>query len=274
MKTLVATASFLGYCQCRGLRPKTLEFYRWGLRYLEADCRELPVHRRQIIPVLSQEGLGVESKRCLERVFRRFFRWVTSEYGTVNPMLTLDRIPKRKTLPRVLSQQEIDRVWASCEDDRDRAMVALILDTGIRLGELTGLAIGDVGNDHLRVAGKVGQRQVPMTPVVGSMLLAVGDDSHVWLGRRGRRMSYRGIQKTYQRILKGAGLTGPKLGPHLLRHTFATEYCRRGGNIRVLQEIMGHEDIATTMVYVHLAGRHVAEDHARYSPIIGLEMVD
>ena len=273
METSVAAASFMEYCAYRNLRPKTLEFYRWGLRYLEADCRELPNHRRQIIPVLSQEGLGVESKRCLERVFRRFFGWVTTEYGTVNPMLSLDRIPKRKTLPRVLSQQEIDRVWASCEEDRDRAMVALVLDTGIRLGELAGLAKGDVGTDHLRVAGKVGQRQVPMTPVVGSMLLAVGDDSHVWLGRRGRRMSYRGIQKTYQLILKRAGLTGPKLGPHLLRHTFATEYCRHGGNIRVLQEIMGHEEIGTTMVYVHLAGRQVAEDHARHSPINSLEIM-
>ena len=79
-------------------------------------------------------------------------------------------------------------------------------------------------------------------------------------------MSYRGIQRSYQRILKRAGLTGAKLGPHLLRHTFATEYCRRGGNLRVLQDIMGHEDIETTMVYVHLAGRQVAEDHARHSP--------
>ena len=266
METLVATASFLGYCQYRGLRPKTLEFYRWGLRYLEADCRELPVHRRQIIPVLGQEGLGLESKRCLERVFRRFFGWVTAEYGTVNPMLSLDRIPKRKTLPRVLSQDEIDHVWGSCEGDRDRAMVAVVLDTGIRLGEIAGMKKADLGYDHLRVADKIGERQVPMTPFVRDMLQVLGSNTYVWIGRRGQRMSYRGIQRSYQRILKGAGLTGAKLGPHLLRHTFATEYCRRGGNLRVLQDIMGHEDIETTMVYVHLAGRQVAEDHARHSP--------
>ena len=83
-------------------------------------------------------------------------------------------------------------------------------------------------------------------------------------------MSYRGIQGTYKRILKGAGLTGQKLGPHLLRHTFATEYCRAGGNLRVLQEIMGHESIDTTMIYVHLAGRQVAEDHAVHSPVRSL----
>ena len=274
METSVATASFLEYCSYRNLSPKTLDFYRWGLRYLEAEFQKLPDNRRQLMQVLSQHGLGMESRRCLERVLRRFFRWVAIEYGSLNPMLSLERLPRRKVVPRVLSQVEIDRVWAACEGNRDRGLVALVIDTGIRLGEIAGIAKADLGFEHLRVTGKIGDRQVPVTPAVMDMLLDLGNDDYVWAGRRGRRMSYRGIQRTFQRILKRAGLTGPKLGPHLLRHTFATEYCRRGGNVRVLQEIMGHEDIKTTMVYVHLAGRHVAEDHARHSPINGLTLVD
>ena len=177
-------------------------------------------------------------------------------------------------MPRVLSHVEIDRVWAACEDNRDRGMVAVVIDTGIRLGEIAGTCKVDLGFDHLRVAGKIGDREVPMTPDVRDMLQDLGNDDHVWVGRRGRRMSCRGIQRTYQRSLKRAGLTGLKLGPHLLRHTFAPEYCRRGGNLRVLQEIMGHEDIEMTMIYVHLADRYIAEDHAIHSPINALALVN
>ena len=220
--------------------------------------------------VLSQHGLGMESMRCLERVVRRFFLWVVIEYGSLNPMVSLERLPRRKVMPRVLSQVEIDRVWAACDDNRNRGLVAVVIDTGIRLGEIAGTGKADLGFDHLRVTGKIGDRQVPMPPAVRDMLQDLGNDDYVWVGRRGRRMSYRGIQRTFQRILKRAGFTGPKLGPHFLRHTFATEYCRRGWNVRVLQEIMGHEDIKTTMVYVHLAGRHIVEDHARHSPINAL----
>ena len=270
METSVATASFLEYCSYRNLSPRTLEFYRWGLRYLEAECQELPDDRPQFMQVLSQHGLGMESRRYLERVLRRFFLWVAVEYGSLNPMLSLERLPRRKVMRRVLSQVEIDRVWAACDDNRDRGLVAVVIDTGIRLGEIAGMSKADLGFDHLRVTGKIGDRQVPMTPAVRDMLLDLGNDDYVWVGRRGRRMSSRGIQRTFQRILKRAGLTGAKLGPHLLRHTFATEYCRRGGNVRVLQEIMGHEDLKTTMVYGNLAGRHIAEDHAIHSPINAL----
>ena len=272
MQTVVATASFLEYCGYRGLKPKTLDFYRWGLRYLEAEFPELPSRRQQLVQFLGTRELGTESRRCLERILRRFFAWASVEYGTLDPMQCVERLPKSKVLPRVLSRDEIDDVWGACENARDRGMVAVVLDTGIRLGEIAGITKSHIGREHLRVIGKVGQRQVPLTPAVRDLLLSLGNEVDVWVGRRGDRMSYRGIQGTYKRILKGAGLTGQKLGPHLLRHTFATEYCRSGGNFRVLQQIMGHESIDTTMVYVHLAERQVVEDHACHSPANDLKV--
>ncbi len=87
-----------------------------------------------------------------------------------------------------------------------------------------------------------------------------------WLGPAGARLTRSGVQQAFRRVLKRAGLTGPKLGPHCLRHTFGTEYVRSGGNPRMLQDILGHKNLETTMVYVQLAGEAVAQDHALHSP--------
>ena len=100
MEASVATASFLEYCSYRNLSPRTLDFYRWGLRYLEAEFQELPDDRRQLMRVLSQQELGMESRRCLERVLRRSLLWAAIEYGALNPMLSLERLPRRKIMRR------------------------------------------------------------------------------------------------------------------------------------------------------------------------------
>ena len=266
METRVAVASFLEYCRLRSLQPKTLDFYRWGLKHLSRHCRELPDHHRELVGPFANPNLGQESRHDLERVLRRFFRWVSREYRLVNPMLDVEPIPRKKTIPRVLSEPEIKAVWSACESERDRAMVALVLDTGLRLGEITAMEKRHLLDGVIRVYGKVGQRQVPVTPKVQEMLLRLGDDVSIWVGR-GRRLTISGVRQAYKRILRRAGLTGPKItGPHCLRHTFGTEYVARGGNVRVLQSIMGHERLETTMVYVTLAGQAVARDHAQFSP--------
>ena len=80
------------------------------------------------------------------------------------------------------------------------------------------------------------------------------------------------MKRVYNRLFRRAGITGSKLGPHTLRHTFGTSYIRSGGGVRQLQYILGHERIETTMIYVHLAGQDVQADHAKHSParVMGL----
>ena len=108
---------------------------------------------------------------------------------------------------------------------------------------------------------------MPISQPIRDMLVPLGDDTYFWLSQYGGPLSYWGIRNAFRRVFQQAGLQGPKLGPHILRHTFATEYCRSGGNIRALQTIMGHERLATTMIYVHLAGQDVRADHAAHSPV-------
>ena len=267
METSVAAASFLEFCRLRNLSPKTIESYKWALKHLRNYCSELPDDHRPLMHPLGNPNLGQESRHDLDRVLRRFFKWASDEYGRTNPMLRIERVKRKKSLPRVLTQKQIETVWESCDNDRDLGLVALVLDTGIRLGELAQMRKQDMGSRTLRVSGKIGDRQLPITPELRVMLMSLGDDAYYWLSyTTWLPLTYDGLKRVFTRVLKRAGVVGPKLGPHLLRHTFGTEYCRSGGNVRILQEIMGHERLETTMIYVHLAGAAVAQDHARHSP--------
>ena len=182
-------------------------------------------------------------------------------------MARVKPVPRKRVLPRVLSRAEISAVWAQCESPRDRAFIALALDTGIQLGETASMRRDDLGEFSLRVSGKVGDRQVPITPDARDMLLPLGKSDRFWVSlRTGTPLTVSGVQQVFQRLLRRAGLRGAKRGPHVLRHTFGTEYCRLGGNVRVLQSILGHQKLETTMIYVNLAGQAESEDHAKRSP--------
>jgi len=166
----------------------------------------------------------------------------------------------------VFDERQIQDIFDACQTQQEKALIGLVLDTGLRVGEVANLRWNDVHTTHLRVSGKVGERQVPICEESWFLLLGLGDQEHIWIGRFGP-LTFDGVQQSYRRIFARAGITGPKSGPHTLRHTFATMYIRHGGKIEALQRILGHQDLKTTMIYVHLAGRDVAEDHALHSPL-------
>jgi len=264
---------YLQECAGRGLARSTIAGYTWGLGKLRICCRTLPPTHQQLAQVLGDKTLGGESRHDLRRVLETFFRWSWRHYRVPNVLGGIQLAPKRKKLPRVLTVDELSAVVDACVDARERALVALVMDTGLRVGEIANLTKGDVGSDYLRVTGKVGDRQVPVSPQVRELLLRLGEDRCIWVGRVGR-LTDEGLKQVFSRLFTRAGLIGRKLGgPHVLRHTFGTFYIRAGGNVSVLQIILGHEDLATTMIYVHLAAGDVVADHAQHSPIRSLGLL-
>jgi len=272
MRTSEAVNRYLGECAARGLARSTVAQYSWALRRLNAQCARLPKRGRDLLPVMADLALSLESRRDLLKCLRAFFGWCGRRYRWPDPVGELDPLPKRKRLPRVLTELEVDQVLGAALNRRDRALVLLVLDTGIRVGELAGLRWGDVGPDYLVVRGKTGDRRVPLSAEVKREILGLGEGAHVWTGRRGP-LTRSGVMLAYRRLFARAGLSGTKLGPHLLRHTFATWYIRGGGGLAQLQGILGHASVATTMIYVTLAGRDLAADHARYSPVRTLGLI-
>ena len=256
---------FLDSRRRRDVQPATLDYYRWCLDKLIRECPEWPSKPEQVAAAWDSPTLGRVSRRNVERGIRIFLFWAEKRHGCHNALRETEKMTKVKTLPRYLEEEEVAAVVSACANAQERAMVAVMLDTGVRLGELAGLRWGDVGSRQLRVDGKTGPRFVPVSPSVRRMLDGLGDRLHIWVSINGP-MSRSAVQMVVNRIFSRSGLKGPKLGPHLLRHTFATHYINGGGNVAHLQQILGHASIETTMVYVHLAATAVMADHSDHSP--------
>jgi len=269
--TSQAIEDYLDDCRARDLAPKTITSYSWGLRYLSAKCETLPETRRELRPVLNTPHLARESRRSLYRFLRLFFCWAEEEYGYPNPTQRSSPIKGRRVLPRVLTPLEIEDLWSVCVSRRNRALIGVFLDTGLRVGEMAGLRWRHVGPNYLNIFGKVGDGRVPVNPQVKQLMVGLGDGDCVWVGRCGP-LTDVGITAIVRRLFDRAGITDRKNGPHTLRHTFATRYIINGGNVVALQQILGHTNLATTMRYVHLAGRDVQEDHAIHSLIFDPEI--
>ena len=167
-----------------------------------------------------------------------------------------------------------DLLLAAAHNERDRALLLVVLDCGLRLGEVANLRRASLRDGWMVVEGKVGDRPVPVSDELAETLTTLGEGDHVWIGRFAKPLTQHGIQMAYKRMFLRAGISGPKIGPHTLRHTFATMYLRAGGGVRHLQAILGHQDIETTILYVHLAGNDVLADHAQYSPMRTLGLAE
>ena len=258
---------YLETCRRRGLSPKSISNYQWALRRLPAS---LPRSSDDLVNLLA-EPLSRESKRTIIVNVCTFLKWVSRNHPAYTSPLP-DRLPGRKVIPRLFSRSELATILSVCGGQRDRTLILLPLDNGLRVGEIASIRRPSIVNGHIRVLGKGGgDRQVPLSQRAEKLLDGLGDGEHLWTGRWGPIGLY-GIISAYRRIFARSLLTGRKLGPHTLRHTFGTEYMRSGGNVRILQNIMGQSKLETTMIYVHLSGTDVKRDHDEHTPLASLQL--
>ena len=272
MQTVPLVDEYLAHCRLRGLSDKTVSQYQWALNRLSLNCPELPHDGFDLVPLIGDGSLRAESRRDLLKCLKAFFNWAELRHRWPNPCKGLTPPRRRTQTRRILTREEIAQLFAAALSTRDRALVLVILDCGLRLGEVANLRQHHVRDGWLVVSGKTGERQVPVSSELAALLGTLGADEHLWIGRQGP-LTREGIVLIYRRMFDRASITGPKTGPHTLRHTFGTFYIREGGGVRQLQQIMGHSRIETTMIYVHLAGTDVAADHAIHSPARSLGLV-
>jgi len=272
MKTAKARTAFL---EARSdLSPRTLEQYSCTLDILQRECPSMPGKPEPVRQALTKVQ-PVWVKDACWRVWRAFFRWCHFEYGTPEVM---ERVP-RPRLPeiemRALEPEELSLVLASAHQLRDKAIVALALDSGVRASEFGRLRILDVGTNTIRVMGK-GQKQVrvPVSPETRHLLqLLVEQDGHdgpwslLFTGRDGQPLSRFAVYRVVRRCMEAAGIVGPKRGPHCLRHSLGTNYIAGGGDPFTLKRVMRHSNITTTQKYVNLAMHTIVERHNIYSPV-------
>jgi len=265
----------------RHASPHTVAGYRRDLakllRYMEAQQLDafdaLDANRmRTFIAVEHRAGLSPKSLQRLLSSCRSLFRQLNRAGQLKDDPLLGVRGPKvRRKLPQVL---DVDEAGALVEADsggklavRDRAMLELFYSSGLRLSELVGLhwVNLDLDGGEVRVLGKGSKtRIVPVGRHAIAALRALGaeqgmaSDSPIFRGRGGAPISPRTIQLRMKTIALQQDL--PKhIHPHLLRHTFASHMLESSGDLRAVQELLGHADIATTQIYTHLDFQHLAK---------------
>ena len=232
-------------------------------------------HIRRFISQLHARGLDGRSLARMLSAWRGFYRYLARDHGyTNNPCVGL-RAPKaKKTLPQALSPDEAGHLMEIPGDDmlatRDKAIFELFYSSGLRLSELTGLAPTDInfGDATVRVTGKGAKTRV--VPVGSHAINAVqkwlkeraslvktGGDA-LFVNRNGARLSPRAIQYRMKLWAHKLGLAS-NVHPHVLRHSFASHVLQSSGDLRAVQEMLGHASISTTQVYTHLDFQYLAK---------------
>ena len=265
----------------RHASPHTVAGYRRDLakllRFMQAQQLHsfdaLDANRmRGFVASEHRAGLAPKSLQRLLSSCRSLFRQLQRE-GLLDgdPMLGVRGPKVRRKLPQVL---DVDEAAALVETDsggklalRDRAMLELFYSSGLRLSELVGLRWLDLDLDggEVRVLGKGSKtRLVPVGRHAMAALRALGaaqgmtPDSPVFRGRGGAPISPRAIQLRMKTLALQQDIPKP-IHPHLLRHTFASHMLESSGDLRAVQELLGHADIATTQIYTHLDFQHLAK---------------
>jgi integrase/recombinase XerD len=293
------TLDFLAYLELeRGLSRNTLHAYQSDLAQL-GDY----LARRGVSPLQAQHGdlAGFLSELAgggkdrppvaaatLQRkvaCLRSFYRHLRRE-GLIehDPTADLRGPPKTKRLPRVLSREEVAKLLEQPKGSeplalRDRALLEVMYACGLRVSETIGLEVGDVDLEErmLRACGKgskerivpVGRRAVAALDLYcrrgRPSLVGVGVERSLFVNHRGAGLTRQGLYKIIQSHARTAGLA-ERMTPHTLRHTFATHLLSGGCDLRSLQEMLGHADLATTQIYTHLSAERLKDAYFSAHP--------
>lgn len=269
----------------RRVSPHTISNYRRDLQKLlqaagEVQLAQIQGHQiRRFVAQLHGQGLSGRSLARLLSAWRGFFGWlgVRGEVSA-NPCDGIRPPRSARKLPKALSVDEASKLMQPVAGDdpvvaaRDQAMFELFYSSGLRLAELAALdcdALDSALNEgEIRVLGKRSKaRIVPVGAQARTALahwgslrteLAASEEQALFVGARGKRISHRLIQL---RLAERAALLGlpTHVHPHMLRHSFASHVLQSSGDLRAVQEMLGHASIASTQVYTHLDFQHLAK---------------
>lgn len=285
--------SFLKHIRCElNYSARTVASYSYDLGQWERFTAEafgesfdpLRVELNDIrlwVARLSSEGLSVGSIRRKVQTLRALYAYLMRQgLTTANPAeeLATARLPKR--LPRVIRPEEMENVidesvdQSDFEELRNHLIITLLYSTGIRASELTGLmdANVDCRRRELKVLGKRNkERIIPFGNELHDMITLYrskrpsGSDPEFFVRDDGRALSYYLLNKIVKGQLDGH-TTSPHRTPHVLRHSFATDMLNNGAEITAVQQLLGHQSLATTQIYTHLSYRELQQNYQLAHP--------
>jgi len=290
---------FLAYLEFeRGLSRNTLEAYRsdllqFGHFLVRHDLDATQLGHAELAGFLSELAAGGPSRppvapattqrkaACLRSFYRHLRR---EEIIDHDPTAELRAPRKSQKLPQVLTRDEVAKLLAAPRGQepaalRDRALLELMYACGLRASEAVDLTVGavDMRSGVLRARGKgskerlipVGRQAIAAARTYlehgRPQLVGTREERHLFVNHRGGGLTRQGLYKIVQRHALAAGLEG-RMSPHTLRHTFATHLLAGGCDLRSLQEMLGHADVATTQIYTHLSADRLKDVYFKAHP--------
>jgi integrase/recombinase XerC len=291
-ETRAANALLRGYLEHlsneRRLSRHTVAHYARDIASFLTLAGGVPLKRvdeqqvRRHVAQLHAQGLDGRSLARMLSAWRGFFSYLARDHGyTHNPCAGVRAPRTAKRLPHALSPDEAARLMeiaaAGPLELRDKAIVELLYSSGLRLSELTGLEQHDVNvrDATVRVTGKGAKtRVVPVGRLALAALqawvpargeLARPGEKALFVGREGKALGARAVQARLKYWARKLGLAD-KVHPHALRHSFASHLLQSSGDLRAVQEMLGHASISTTQVYTHLDFQHLAKAYDAAHP--------
>ena len=247
-------------------------------QFLAVDADDV----RAFISLRRRQGLASSSSQRLLSSLRGFYRYLLKDkLIEVNPVVDVHAPKKEKKLPQVLDVDQLDQLLADegqqVLEIRDHAMLEIMYSSGLRLAELVGLNNNDIDQraGQVMVTGKGNKtRYLPVGAVAlkaverwqkERQLLLTGDEPALFISQRGTRLSRRAVQLRLK-VRAQSVLSGVKLHPHMLRHSFASHLLESSGDLRAVQELLGHSNISTTQIYTQLDFQHLSKVYDQAHP--------
>lgn len=289
-KILDGYAAYIGLE--RGLSQNTVIGYRFDIEKFINYLKDSGTALRDVtLPVLQQfvadmhdVGISPRSQARIVSGLKSFFKYlVMAGYTVENPSIMLETPNIGLHLPEVLTLEEIDRLeneidTSTTEGIRNYAIIETLYGCGLRVSELVNIEISRVflKDKYLMVNGKGSkERIVPMSDMVIDLIsdylkvrgevIKPGEENILYLSRRGTRLTRQMIFTIIRRLAAQAGIK-KTISPHTLRHSFATHLLEGGANLRAIQQMLGHETIATTEIYLHIDSTRLKEEILLHHP--------
>ena len=279
----------LAALRARGASPQTLRAYRadladyadWLAQHGADPASASRSHVRAYAADLAQRELAPTTRARRLSAVRGLHRRLAGDDGAADPAAEIPGPRRSRRLPVVPSDRDTARLLDVAWPDaplglRDRALLELLYGCGIRAAEACALDLASVDGRTLRVVGKGGRTRLvpvgePAADAIAAWLargrpeVATPDSpAALFLSSRGNRLDTSGVRRALARRLRAVGLE--QHGPHALRHAYATHMLEGGGDLRAIQELLGHASLATTEVYTHLGLPHLRRAHAQAHP--------
>lgn len=283
------------------LSERTLDAYLRDLNKFRQFCLEQhlcdlqvlrPRHIRDNLTQLHRRGMSGRSLQRWLSSLRKFFQFAIDRHGLkLNPAVGI-RAPKtEKKLPKVLDTDQagqfVGQQTISADDSfllaRDRAMLELMYSSGLRLAEVVSSNLDSLNSDGtIKVLGKGSkERVIPVGRYANAALdvwlkiranaANISGEEALFISQKGTRLGARAVQKRFQKLSLTLGVP---VNPHMLRHSFASHILESSGDLRAVQELLGHANIATTQVYTHLDFQHLAKVYDSAHPRAHLDKDD